>query len=318
MFSKPVPPPWFKDLVGDVRLPPSSPGSIRRLNQFEEVHASPGYPLPGNQPYAHKCSSYIINAPGYICHLSSLAQQKGIPIIRHLIGNLDEAFHLPELGRVGLVVNATSLGARTLKGVEDPKVFPARGQTVLVRAPGVKVCIMQTEGFMAKHSLDGSTSRVYSVRPLALTWSRLEPVLPPAYIIPRPGPDGHVILGGTYFHSFSTDPDPIESERILKSCYALEPRLSTGDKGGWEGIEVVRHQVGLRPAREGGPRVELNRREGGGVVHAYGFGSAGYVRSSELRGERTAEWVNRFQASLGAAERVAEIVMRYLDGQRGG
>jgi len=84
-----------------------------------------------------------------------------------------------------------------------------------------------------------------------------------------------VILGGTYFPSPSTDPDPFEAERILKQCYALEPKLTNKEGGGWKAIEVVRHQVGLRPAREGGARIELERREKGGVVHAYGFGASG-------------------------------------------
>lgn len=73
------------------------------------------------------------------------------------------------------------------------------------------------------------------------------------------------------------------AERILKSCYTLEPRLATKGEG-WEGIEVVRHQVGLRPAREGGARVELEKREAGAVVHAYGFGSAGYALLIRLVG----------------------------------
>lgn len=44
-------------------------------------------------------------------------------------------------------------------------------------------------------------------------------------------------------------------------------------------VEIISHNVGLRPAREGGARIELERRKVGGrkvgVIHAYGFGSAG-------------------------------------------
>jgi len=46
------------------------------------------------------------------------------------------------------VVNATGLGSKSLIGVEDDKVFPARGQVVLVDAPGVRKCVMQTDGFV--------------------------------------------------------------------------------------------------------------------------------------------------------------------------
>lgn len=134
----------------------------------------------------------------------------------------------------------------------------------------------------------------------------------PAYIIPRPGCD-QVILGGTYIpNNYSSQPDLNEADRILKACFDLEPELSNTDD--WRGIEVVSHNVGLRPAREGGARVELdtivlgsmdrwvgkkpNEERRVGIVHAYGFGSAG------------------FQASLGAAEEVKGLVDRYFSETR--
>jgi len=123
----------------------------------------------------------------------------------------------------------------------------------------------------------------------------LMPEVKPAYIIPRPGPSNQVILGGTYIpNSHSCQPDLKEAERIMKACFDLEPRLAP-EGGSWRDIEVISHNVGLRPAREGGARVELEQRRLGaggrgieparramgagkgevGVVHAYGFGSAG-------------------------------------------
>jgi D-amino-acid oxidase len=75
----------------------------------------------------------------------------------------------------------------------------------------------------------------------------------------------------------------------LKDCYKLEPKLAGPPGTSWIDIEVVSHNVGHRPAREGGARLELERRsdlrssplvtkskgDGGAVIHAYGFGSAG-------------------------------------------
>lgn len=72
--------------------------------------------------------------------------------------------------------------------------------------------------------------------------------------------------------------------------------------GSGQGVEIVSHNVGLRPAREGGARIELERKVVKGikvgVVHAYGFGSAGY------------------QQSWGTAEEVAGLVDRYLGKER--
>lgn len=81
-----------------------------------------------------------------MAHLGSLCAKQGIPIVRQRLSSLDEAYDLRQVGPVDLVVNATGLGARWLPGVEDDEVYPAKGQTVLVKAPGVKTCYMSVEG----------------------------------------------------------------------------------------------------------------------------------------------------------------------------
>ena len=113
----------------------------------------------------------------------------------------------------------------------------------------------------------------------------------PSYIIPRPGSSREVILGGSFqVDDFNTLPDLSMAERILKKAFRLQPGLAKG--GSWEDIEVIKHNVGLRPARRGGCRVELEKKKLGGkvalappstigkervvgVVHAYGIGPAG-------------------------------------------
>ena len=65
--------------------------------------------------------------------------------------------------------------------------------------------------------------------------------------------------------------------RILENAYEAMPELSKGR--GWEEIDVVSSNVGLRPARRGGPKMELEEvvvKRGGeerkvGVVHACEF-----------------------------------------------
>lgn len=88
----------------------------------------------------------MLNAPKYLAYLADLCSKRQIPIIRQRLSSLDEAYDLADIGPVNLVVNATGLGARWLPGVEDPKVYPAKGQTVLVKAPSVKACYMSVEG----------------------------------------------------------------------------------------------------------------------------------------------------------------------------
>ena len=121
--------------------------------------------------------SFIMHAPNYLLHLARELRDKGITILRHRLSTLDEAYDLPQFGPVPIVINASGLGARALLGVKDTKqIYPIRGQTVLVHAPGVKTCYMQT----SDHP-DASTTKDTEIPE-------------PTYIIPRPGPEGHVIL----------------------------------------------------------------------------------------------------------------------------
>ncbi|SLM36621.1 FAD dependent oxidoreductase [Lasallia pustulata] len=194
-------------------------------------------------------------------------------------------------------VNATGLGAGNL--VPDRAVYPVRGQTVLVRgeAKAVRTRLGGREG-------GGGL----------------------AYVIPRPG-SGTTVLGGTKGEGvWDTNPDDEATERILKGCGELAPEL-LDEEGGFEVLSV---QVGLRPARKGGARVEVEEvvaeakpelemesevdsgmgdgmgmgTEGEGetrqkrwtVVHCYGHAGAGY------------------QNSVGSARKVVRLLEEYGKG----
>jgi D-amino-acid oxidase len=58
------------------------------------------------------------------------------------------------------------------------------------------------------------------------------------------------------------------AQRIASRCVALAPDLVGGK--GVEGLDIVRHNVGFRPSREGGARLEVEFMGIGLVVHNYG------------------------------------------------
>lgn len=93
---------------------------------------------------------------------SRLQNEFGVQFRREKLDNIASAFALS----AKVVFNCTGNAAKFLPGVEDSKCFPTRGQVVLVRAPSIKRNLM-------RHGVDYET-----------------------YIIPRPGTNGHVILGG--------------------------------------------------------------------------------------------------------------------------
>ncbi|EPT03820.1 hypothetical protein FOMPIDRAFT_1022029 [Fomitopsis schrenkii] len=248
---------WYKTLVRDFRV----------LDPSE---------LPSDQEAGIAFKTFSVNPELYLPWLQSELLARGVEFIRRRVHSLGEAASLA--GPNGVLVNATGLGSRSLIGVEDTDMYPIRGQTIIAHAPGV------TE-FLAMPLGDG--------RPGEAT-----------YIIPRPAPPGEVLLGGTFQpDNWDTSLDAETARAIFARCTALAPQLKDKE------TRVLRHNVGLRPARKGGPRVEaawtdmplqsellpLPEGEAGQrgrvlIVHAYGFGAAGY------------------QNSWGAARDVAELI----------
>ena len=92
----------------------------------------------------------------------------------------------------------------------------------------------------------------------------------PTYVVPR---SKDIVVGGSDDEGeWDRRPDRDLARRILERATALVPELA--------GARVLRHKVGLRPAR---PQVRLDVEEGAGggtqVVHCYGHGGAGVTLS---------------------------------------
>jgi D-amino-acid oxidase len=86
----------------------------------------------------------------------------------------------------------------------------------------------------------------------------------PTYVVPR---THDIVLGGTDEEGdWSRTPSPDTAARIISRASVLVPSLASA--------RVLRHKVGLRPAR---PVVRLERE--GRVVHCYGHGGAGVTLS---------------------------------------
>ncbi|KAA1468099.1 nucleotide-binding domain-containing protein [Dentipellis sp. KUC8613] len=256
---------WWKDLVRNIRplnLDPSLPSNIKKAVEFDTVSLNPGVYLPW---------------------LKSQLVSRGVEFVKRRLVSLNEVHTIAK--DAVAVVNATALGARSLIGVQDTKVFPIRGQTIVAIAPKANefvTIIPETKGFDA------------------------------TYLIPRPSPPGMVLIGGTFQpNNWDTSVDKATADGIFQRAKALVPALGDPE------TRIISHNVGLRPAREGGPRVETEYIElplsgelvpqisdadtGAGtkktlIVHAYGFGPAGYQQSWGA----AAEAVGLLKAELGA------------------
>jgi D-amino-acid oxidase len=90
----------------------------------------------------------------------------------------------------------------------------------------------------------------------------------PIYVVPR---SKDIVVGGTDDEGeWDRRPDPDVAKLILERAVEIVPELARA--------RVLRHKVGLRPARPE-VRLDVEQTSGTRVVHCYGHGGAGVTLS---------------------------------------
>lgn len=196
-------------------------------------------------------TSVCINTAVYLPYLLGQCVKNGVTIKRGILSHISEAPSHHSSGQASIVVNCTGLLASNLGGVMDKNVYPGRGQIVLVRnEPGVMVTVSGTD--------DGGDEATY---------------------IMQRAVGGGTILGGCLQHdNWESQPDLNLAQRIMQRSVDLCPALAP-KTGKVSELSIVRHGVGLRPMRKGGPRVEKEQIGKTLVVHNYGHAGYGYQSS---------------------------------------
>ena len=198
-------------------------------------------------------TSVCINVMVYLPWMVGRLRAAGVELRRQVFAHIADAAALfPGDAEAVVVVNCTGLGARTLGGVEDAQITPARGQVVVVRN-SLKGVMASTTG-----TDDAPDEGMYAMERAA---------------------GGGTVLGGCYQKGrWDPLPDLNMATRIMRRAVEVCPQLTDGK--GIEHLDVIRHAVGLRPVREGGTRVEREDMEKDDqkvrVVHSYGHGGYGY------------------------------------------
>ncbi|KAF2868692.1 FAD dependent oxidoreductase [Massariosphaeria phaeospora] len=208
-------------------------------------------------------STFRINTQIYLQWLQHRALTHNITLHRQHFPSLTAL--LTTFPRTTLLINASALGSLHLTDVHDTALYPTRGQTVLITEPATPIPRMY---FRSPKRVDPETT----------------------YVFPRPLGGGVILGGSRQADNWSAEPDMELAQDIMRRCVELAPEL-----GRVEDLQVVSHNVGLRPSRIGGPRIELERSSHRvPVVHNYGHSGAGY------------------QSSWGTAERAVELVKKAL------
>ncbi|KAK7755545.1 D-amino acid oxidase [Diatrype stigma] len=246
--------PWYRELFSD----------------FRELGADE---LPAGIASGCEFGSVCINTMLYLpwlvgqCRANGVAFRRGqVAHVADAAGLLSSPQHYDAGQKADVVINTTGLLASRLGGVADAAVHPLRGQVVVVR----------------------------NEAPYMLTVSGTDDAADEmCYAMTRAAGGGTVLGGSAQRGQWESQPDANLAVRIMRRAVALLPELVPAGAG-IGGLDIVRHGVGLRPARDGGVRLEKERVAGAWVVHNYGHAGWGY------------------QGSYGCAERVVELVDEIL------
>jgi D-amino-acid oxidase len=206
--------------------------------------------LPEGTRQGQQFNSIMVNVPQYLEYLLSTAESLGATTIRKtlpsstsLFGTLKAAKELLNSTHISAFVNATGISARQL--VPDANVFPVRGQTVTVAGSAKRITTVS-------HDPKDGNERI-------------------TYILPRPNTNTTILGGTKQTGDWTAEVNPKDTEGILQRAETFVPEL-LDDSGKFKVLSV---QVGLRPGRNGGARVEIEKIEGFTVCHAYGHAGAG-------------------------------------------
>ncbi|OCK80214.1 nucleotide-binding domain-containing protein, partial [Lepidopterella palustris CBS 459.81] len=216
--------------------------------------------------HGHTYTSIMVNVPMYLLYLREKARSLGAVEIQEELPcgpNFSETLHAAterlgiHSGKLGhaekpqilAFVNATGLSASKL--VPDPDMYPVRGQTVTVA---------------------GEAKQITTIEAYASEDKSGTPIM---YILPRPHSNTTVLGGTKEAGNWSAEPDPKTTEEILRRAKEWAPELLNKQAE----FEILSVQVGLRPARKGGVRVEIEKVGDFVICHAYGHAGAGYQNS---------------------------------------
>ncbi|KAF9457141.1 hypothetical protein BDZ94DRAFT_1326481 [Collybia nuda] len=217
-------------------------------------------------------STLTVDTPVYLNYILGRFLAAGGSIIRGTVQHINQVVEggvFPfSAGRRGprspdAVVVCVGLGARTLGGVEDKNMYPIRGQTVLLRAPWIR--------FGRTMSEDEKE-----------IWT---------YVIPRRR--GDVIVGGTKgVDDWYPVPRAETTRDILERALVMAPELAPPEiratrKPTIDDLYsiIIEEGTGLRPARHGGIRLEVewaelkNDEKKLPIVHNYGHAGSGFQAS---------------------------------------
>ena len=181
----------------------------------------------------------VVESPVYLQFLHDQFVTNGGIIEQRDVRDLDEV-----ADDATLIVNCTGVWAKHV--ADDPSVYPIRGQTVVIRAPDIRV------GYMDDHS-----------------WT---------YLFPR---EDNVLIGGiAQPNVWDLELDPEQTTDILTRCQAIEPSVAAAEiLHEFVGLRPGRHDVRLEAEKLSDDCTVIHNYGHGGVGYTLSWGCAREVAS---------------------------------------
>lgn len=200
--------------------------------------------LPEGVTSGFKFKGVVISVPFYLNYLVFKNSEIGNTIKR--VPKIKDVKELKKLTNCDYIINCSGILVNELQGFKDDKKnFPIRGQVIHV-TNSIKQTV-SVEGFDNDELL---------------------------YIFPRK--EGGSIIGGCFQNSSNPEEDDKLTESILARAKKYAPELFQGENP--SEFDIIAVNVGLRPFRETGPRIEIDG-DSPWLIHAYGAGGGGYQGS---------------------------------------
>ncbi|OKL60976.1 hypothetical protein UA08_03292 [Talaromyces atroroseus] len=198
------------------------------------------YPSTFSTAWEYEC--LVVDPTLHMPWVGAKVQALGGQFVRQRVNSLKELYEMYPESRI--FINASGWGSRDLTDVLDQKCFPDRGQNVRLRTA-------------EHHTMYFRNGKEYT------------------YIIPRPL-TGHVILGGHNSRdNLSGEPDLDVAKDEIRRAHILAPEIVPAEPAEAD----VSYVIGIRPAREGGFRLDSEKIGDKTVLSAYGFAGGGYAFS---------------------------------------
>lgn len=200
----------------------------------------------------------VITTPIYLNYLLQKNLEAGITVRRiPKVNSLAAAKQLHTRGEADIVINCGGLLVKDLVDLNDPKRnYTIRGQVLHIR--NCAKAEVEVEGF------EGTDDEML-------------------YLMPRK--EGGCIIGGCFQQSSNREEDKALTQRIIDRAIKYVPELIDPDyRNNPQHIDIVRVNVGFRPFREDGARIEIDANRPW-LIHNYGAGGGGYQGSYGMAAE---------------------------------